>query len=56
MRDTVLRQTQEGKELIRLYHRWSPAIVKAMEQDEEFKDEVKGIIDEIVTSIDMTED
>jgi hypothetical protein len=56
MRDTVLRQTQEGKELIRLYYRWSPAIVKAMEQDEEFKDEVKGIIDEIVTSIDMTED
>ena len=50
-RDTVLHQTQEGKELIRLYYEWSPAIVTAMEADEEFKEEVSEMIDGVLLLI-----
>ena len=51
-RDTVLNQTPEGRELIRLYYQWSPFIVRAMEEDEEFKQEVKGIIGDVLLLID----
>ncbi len=51
LRDTVLNHTQEGKELIKLYYRWSPAIVKAMEEDEEFKKDVKEMIDGVLPLI-----
>jgi len=44
-RDTILSQSPEGQELIRLYYQWSPAIAKVMEEDEEFKEGVKEIID-----------
>jgi hypothetical protein len=47
-RDNVLSKTPEGQEIIRLYYQWSPAIVKAMERDEEFKEEVKEMIDGIL--------
>ena len=50
-RDNVLRQTPEGQELIKLYYQWSPAVVKAMEEDDRFKENVKGIIDEILILI-----
>jgi len=50
-RDDVLSQTSEGCELIKLYYLWSPAIVRAMEQDEEFKHEIKWIIDSILPMI-----
>lgn len=50
-RDNVLSKTQEGRELITLYYQWSPVIVKAMEQDEEFKQEIKDIVDEILPMI-----
>lgn len=50
-RDNVLSQTPEGQELIRLYYEWSPAIVKAMEQDEEFKEYVKEMVDGILLMI-----
>jgi hypothetical protein len=51
MRDNILSQTPEGRELIRLYYQWSPAIVKTMEKDEELKKEVKGLIDGILPLI-----
>ncbi len=50
-RDNVLSQTQEGQELIKLYYQWSPLIVRAMEKDEEFKQEVKEMIDGILPLI-----
>ena len=50
-RDNILSTTPEGQELIRLYYEWSPAIVKAMEQDEKFKEQVKGMIDRILPLI-----
>jgi hypothetical protein len=31
-----------------MYYQWSPAIVKAMKKDEEFKEEVKEIIDRLL--------
>ncbi len=54
-RDHILTQTPEGQEIIRLYYEWSPAIVKVMEEDAEFKEEVKGIIDGVLKLIGVTE-
>lgn len=45
IRDNVLSHIPEGRELIRLYYQWSPVIVKAMEEDEKFKEEVKEVFD-----------
>ena len=50
-RDEVLSKTQAGQEIIKLYYQWSPAIVKAMEQDEAFKKEVKEMIEDILPLI-----
>ena len=51
-RDTVLKKTPEGQEIIRLYYQWSPAIVQAMEEDEEFKEDVREMIDGILGLIE----
>ena len=45
LRNNVLRKSPEGQGLIRLYYRWSPVIAKAIENDEEFKEKVKEMID-----------
>ena len=50
-RDEVLSQTPEGQQIIRLYYEWSPTIVQAMEEDEEFKAQVKEMIDGVVELI-----
>ena len=54
-RDNVLTQTPEGQELIDLYYQWSPAIVQAMEADEEFKEDVKEMVDGVLELITETE-
>jgi hypothetical protein len=51
-RDKMLKKTPEGQELIRLYYKWSPLILRAMEEDEEFKEEVKKMIDGILPLIE----
>jgi len=51
-RDSVLSQTTEGKKLIGLYYVWSPVIVKAMEEDEEFEAWVKEKIDSVLPMIE----
>jgi len=51
-RDNILNQTPEGRELIKLYYIWSPVIVKAMEEDKEFKEEVKQMIDGVLPMIE----
>ena len=48
LRDDVLSKTPEGREIIRLYYQLSPVIVKAMDGDEEFKEEVKEMIDGVL--------
>ena len=50
-RDKVLSKTPQGQEIIRLYYDWSPVIVKAMEENEEFREEVKNMIDGILPLI-----
>ena len=51
-RDNVLMKTPMGQDIIRLYYEWSPTIVTAMEEDEEFKEDVEELIDEILPSIE----
>jgi hypothetical protein len=51
LRDNLLNKTPVGKEIIKLYYQWSPLIVKAIDEDEEFKKEVESIIDEILLLI-----
>jgi sulfite oxidase len=51
-RDRVLSRTLEGQELIKLYYAWSPPIVRIMEEDEEFKAEVKAMLDGILCLIE----
>jgi hypothetical protein len=51
-RDEVLSKTPVGQEIIKLYYQWSPAIVKAMEQDEEFKKDVKNLVEEVLGMIE----
>lgn len=53
-RDEVLNKTPGGRQLIKLYYQLSPAIVKAMEGDEEFKEEVRGLIDAALMMIKGT--
>ena len=50
-RDEVLSKTPAGQEIIKLYYEWSPAIVNAMVEDEEFKKEVKELIEGILPMI-----
>jgi hypothetical protein len=47
-RDEVLSKTPEGREIIRLYYEWSPVIVRAIEEDEEFRKEITELIDRIL--------
>ena len=50
-RDDVLSKNPEGQEIISLYYLWSPIIVKTLEADEGFKEEVKEMMDEVLTLI-----
>ncbi len=54
-RDEVFSKIPVGQEIIKLYYQWSPAIVKAMEADEIFKEEVKEMIDVVLELIGDTE-
>jgi hypothetical protein len=51
-RDNILKSTSGGQELIKLYYEWSPVIVKAMAEDEEFREAVKEVIDGVLLLID----
>jgi hypothetical protein len=53
IRDNILSKSHEGKELIKLYYQWSPVIVKAMEADEDFKADVKELVDDILEMIEV---
>jgi hypothetical protein len=49
VRDNILKSTSEGQQLIKLYYDLSPAIVQAMKKNENFKAQVKGMIDGVLT-------
>jgi hypothetical protein len=53
-KDTVLSKTPEGRELIKLFYFWSPLLVKAIEKDEAFKEEITEMIDTMI-SVDEEE-
>jgi len=40
--------SDEGIFIISTYYQWSPATVRAVEEDEEFREEVKKMIDRIL--------
>ena len=42
VRDKVLSKSPEGQALIDLYYKWSPVIVREIETDKEFKQEIKA--------------
>jgi len=50
-RNNILSKTPEGREIIRLYYEWSPAIIRSMEKDEKSKEEVKQLFDGILPLI-----
>ena len=50
-RDNLLNTTPEGREIIQLYYQWSPVIVRAMEADEDFKEDVKEMVDGVLEMI-----
>jgi len=55
LRDSVLSQTPEGQQIIRLYYQWSPAIIQMMEADEQFKEEVKEMVNGVIELITETQ-
>ena len=50
-RDNVLSKTPEGQELMRLYYQWSPVVVREMGVDEDFKKNIKEIVNGIIPMI-----
>jgi hypothetical protein len=50
-RDNVLTKTPEGMKLIELYYRWSPAVVKILQENAALKTEVKKMIDRVLPVI-----
>jgi hypothetical protein len=50
-RNNILRKTPVGQEIIRLYYQWSPLVLKTMEEDEGFKEEVTEIADGVLEMI-----
>jgi len=54
-RDEVLSKTPAGQEIIELYYEWSPFILKAMEEDEQFTQEVKQLLDSFLIIIGEVE-
>jgi len=51
IRDNVLSRTLEGREIIKLYYEWSPAVVKMMEDDEEFNEYLEEVFNEVLQLI-----
>jgi hypothetical protein len=56
VRDSILSKTPEGREVINLYYQWSPIIVQTMTAEENFKKELKDIIDDLLPLLDGTVD
>ena len=51
-RDTVLRRTPEGRELIRLYYQWGPLVSRVMEADDQVRENVAQLADAAVKMIE----
>lgn len=49
-RDEVLKTTPEGRQLVELYNHLSPLIVRAVENDKEFKNQLRDLLDFLLGS------
>jgi len=49
-RDATLNTTPEGRQLVDLYYRLSPMLIQALEHDEEFKNELRVLLDSLIGS------
>jgi len=49
-RDATLNRTPEGRQLVDLYYRLSPMLIQALEHDEEFKNELRVLLDSLIGS------
>jgi hypothetical protein len=49
VRDRVLSQTPEGREIIKLYYQWSPVVTMALRNDKAFKKDMKELLDGILS-------
>ena len=47
LRDSVLRKTTEGREIIKIYYDWSPRLVRALEDEAALKDQLKKVLDKV---------
>ena len=47
VRDNLLSRTPEGQALVTLYYQWSPALVRALQADEQLKDDVRQMVNEV---------
>jgi len=56
LRDSVLRKTTEGREIIKIYYDWSPHLVRALEDEAALKDQVKKVLDQIFILIKHEKD
>ena len=56
VRDTILVGTPEGQKIRELYYTWSPVVVKMMEEDEDLKEKVHQLLDEILSLSEVTVD
>jgi hypothetical protein len=41
-----------GRKIIQMYYLWSPILVKVMQEDETFKEQLKETVDKILQVID----
>jgi hypothetical protein len=48
-----LRFLPVGNELIELYYQYSPLIVRAMEADADFKEDVKELVDGVLGMVEV---
>jgi hypothetical protein len=53
-RDTVLRETLVGEQLINVYYEWSPVIGREIDKDDGFREVLTEMIDGILPLIDTT--
>ena len=52
IRDEILRKNPEGRELLKLYYQVSPAMLKVMRDDKLFNEELREIIDSVLTVLE----
>ena len=56
VRDSVLRETPEGREIIKIYSTWSPHLVRTLEEQSVLKDQVKEVLNQILLLIRAQKD